>query len=191
MKEEIRPKAFISCSLREEDKDFVDFITRIVMRFGFEPMGTIGKYQAAPIPIWQQMKEGIASADCVVLIATPRYLQQDINDKNKTGQGISEMLHIEVGMAVMSGKPILAFVLEGTDIGGFLPQAIQYIELKHTDFEGLASKWPLIANYFRSAMSIIQKKWYENENKKMLKIAGTILAIIGGASVLDRIFPDN
>lgn len=188
MNQQRKPRAFISCSLRQEDKPFVDMIVAITKRFGFRPMGTVGKYSAAPRPIWQQMRDKVESSDCIVLVATPRYIQQDIYDKKKTGKGLSEMLHVEVGMAVMARRPILAFVLEGTNIGSFLPQTVQYITLRLYDRADLQNKWPLIANYFRSAFAIIQERWREENLDELLKLAGVFLGTIGAATIIDSIF---
>ena len=188
MNEKMRPSAFISCSLREEDKPFVNFIEAIVERFGFQPTGTVGKYSAAPKPIWKQILDGIKSADCVVLVATPRYVQQDIHNREKTGKGISEMLHVEVGMAVACKRPVLAFVLEGTDVGSFLPQFVQYITLKSDDRVDLQAKWPIIADYFRSAFTIIQERWRQEKRDDLLKLSALILGIIGAATIVDSIF---
>ena len=89
----VAPKAFISCSLREEDKHFINFIIRIVQRFGFQPFGTVGMFAQEPKPVWQSMKENIEKFDCVILIATPRYIQQDIKDKS-----ITDQVHKEYGL---------------------------------------------------------------------------------------------
>lgn len=186
--QERRPRAFVSCSLRQEDAQFVDMVVAITRRFGFEPMGTVGKFAASPQPIWEQMKAGIQAADCVVLAATPRYLQQDLGDKEKTGKGISEMLHVEVGMAVANNRPILAFALEGTDMGTFLPQTVQFIPLRLNDINDLKSKWPMIGNYFRSAWAIIQNRWQEESKNDWLKLGGLMLGLIGAATVIDSIF---
>lgn len=188
IEQERRPRAFISCSLRKEDKAFVELVVAIVRRFGFHPTGTVGKYAAAPKPVWQQMRDGIQSADCIVLAATPRYVQQDIQDKKTTKKGISEMLHTEVGMAVAMDRPVLAFVLEGTSVGSFLPQAVQYIELRPDDQEDLQTQWPLIANYFRSALAMIQERWRREKRDDLLKLVGTVLGIIGAATVIGLMF---
>jgi hypothetical protein len=182
------PNAFISCSLREEDKPFVQYITAITRQFGFQPMGTVGMFSGAPRPIWEQMRDNVAASDCVILVATPRYIQQDIHDRERTGKGISEMLHVEVGMAVAAGRPILAFALESTDLGAFLPQAVQYIPLRLHDRQELQSKWPLISNYFRSAMAMIEARWIQEQRNDMLKGVGTILGFIGAAKVADWLF---
>lgn len=181
------PKAFISCSLRTEDALFVQYITSITKQFGFQPMGTVGAYAAAPKPIWEQMRD-IAAADCVVLVATPRYILQDIHDKSVTGKGISEMLHVEVGMAMASKRPVLAFVQEGTNVGAFLPQAVQYITLRLHDRPQLESTWPIISNYFRSALAIIQERWREEQRNDLSRGVGIVLGIIGAATVADWLF---
>jgi len=191
MDQQRQPRAFISCSLRQEDKQFVDLVIAITRTFGFQPMGTVGRYSAAPRPIWEQIRDGIQSADCIVLAATPRYIQQDIYDRKRTGKGISEMLHVEVGMAVATGRPILAFVLEGTDVGSFLPQTVQYITLRANDRVNLQTKWPLIANYFRSALAIIQERWRQENRNDLLKLVGVVLATIGAATIIDSIFEDK
>lgn len=187
MPEERRPKAFISCSLDPADEPFVTFVESLVDRFGFHPFGTVGRYSAAPEPIWQQMKENIQASDCVVLIATPRFIRQDVRDRSRTGKGMSDHLHVELGMAVMTNRPVLAFVQEGTDIGSFLPHLVQYIVLNPRDRVALEAQSPLIANYFRSALSIIQNRWREENRKDLLYAVGAVLAIIGGAAVLEAV----
>jgi hypothetical protein len=181
-----QPTAFVSCSLRTEDKGFVDYVEAIVRQMGFCPIGTVGRYDAAPKPIWQQMKDNIKSADCIVLAATPRYLQQDIADKLRTGRGMSEMLHTEIAMAVALDRPVLAFVLEGTDVGSFLPQAVQYITLK-SDRSDLITKWPLMQAYFGNGAAMIEKRWLQENRSGLLKLALGSLAVFGGITLLDRL----
>jgi hypothetical protein len=188
VKQQRRPLAFISCSTRQEDRPFVELVEAIIKRFGFRPAGTVGRHSASPRPIWEQMRDGIRSTDCVVLVATPRYIQQDIHDRKKTGRGISELLHVEVGMAISSDRPVLAFVLEGTDVGSFLPQVIQFISLRMSDGEDLRIKWPLIANYFRSALVIIEERWRKEKRTDLLSAVGWILGTIGAAALIDGVF---
>jgi len=186
-----KPKAFISCSLRPEDSQFTDYIIRVVEHFGFQPFGTIGKYITEPKPIWQSMKENIAQSDCVVLAATPRYIQQDIYNKNNNGHSLSEMLHVEVGMAVMAEKPILVFVQKGTNVGNFLPAHVQYITLNLQNKTDLNAKWPLIVEYFRSALGIIEQKWKKDNKPDYAGIFTGILAFIGGVKILDYLLSDD
>lgn len=97
------------------------------------------------------------------------------------------MLHVEVGMAVASDRPVLAFVLPGTDVGAFLPQLVQYIKIDPSDNLDILQKWPCIANYFRSALTIILEHRRREETKGLWKSIGGILAVIGGAHVIDSI----
>jgi hypothetical protein len=175
--------AFISCSLRSEDKPFVDYVEAIVRQMGFVPFGTIGRHDVSPKPIWEQMKDNIKSADCIVLAATPRYLQQDINDKLRTGKAMSEQLHTEVGMAVAADRPVLAFVMEGTEVGNFLPQAVQYIVLKK-DKSDFFDKWPLIQAYCHNARLMIEKRWAEDDRDGAIKWIVRGLAVFGGLALL-------
>lgn len=158
---------------------------------GFQPVGTVGKFSASPKPIWQQMQDGIKNADCVVLVATTRYLTQDIHDKEKTGTSISELLHIELGMAISADRPVLVFVEKGTDVGEFISSIVQYIQIDKNDKNDLDAKSPLIANYFRSALTIIQEKWNNDKKANIWGIIKSVLIIIGGAKVLSSLLEDE
>jgi hypothetical protein len=179
-----KPKAFISCSLRNEDKDFVDLVINLTEQLGFEPFGTVGKYVASPKPLWQQMRDGIKEADCIVMALTPRYIQQDIHDKKNTGQSISEMLHFELGMAVYKGIPIIALGSDDKVYGKLLPSMVSIISFNPTNEADFLTKWPLIQNYFKNAMKIIAKKWKALDDEKLTKQVKSILAFIGAATVV-------
>lgn len=149
-------------------------------------------YDAAPQPIWQHMRDGVQAADCMVIAATPRYAQQDVHDQRKTQRGVTEMIQVELGMAVMADRPVLAFVLEGTDVGAFLPQRTQYVELRPNDQDHLSTQLPIIANYFRSAFAMIQERWRKEARDDLLRFGGYVLAGIGAVTVIDAAFdPDN
>jgi hypothetical protein len=119
---ERKPLAFISTSLREEDKSFVDLVVKITRENGFEPFGTVGKYSAAPIPIWDHILENIPKADCVIMAATPRYFQEDIYDRGVINKAISESVYAEGVIATILNKPLLIFRQEGVTIGFLLSQ---------------------------------------------------------------------
>lgn len=187
MNHQIVPRAFVSCSLRDEDRPFVHWMFSVIRQFGFDPIGPVGLDLFAPRPISDQMTDGIRAADCLVLLATPRYLQEDIHNRARTGKGISEMLHVEVGMATMAELPVLAFVQKGTTLGGFLPSLVQYIEIDPTAQDDINTKWPHIANYFRSALVMIQKRWADESRSNLLAGIAVILGIIGAATVVGTI----
>lgn len=163
----------------------MDFVVHLCVRFGFRPYGTVGKYSAAPVPVWKAMIAGVKKCDCVVLAATPRYVQQDVHSARAAGRGLPEMLHVEMGMAAIEGKPVVAFVQKGTAVGSFLPQYVQYIEIDVHDKSDLREKLPLIASYFRNAADLIARNSAERSKSDLLKLGGGVLMGIGAIKVID------
>lgn len=159
--QERKPLAFISTSLRKEDKPFVDLVEEITRENGFEPYGTVGKYSAAPIPIWDHMMENIPKADCVIMAATPRYFQEDIYDRGETKQAISELVYAEGIIATILCKPLLIFCQEDVNLGSLLPQRTQYITLKSSEDAHQQDKRELINSYFINTLEKIK----ENRSK--------------------------
>lgn len=182
-------KAFISCSLRTEDKPFVDFIERILKAYRILPIGTVGKFSAAPTNTAELMKINIPLADFVVVVATPRYIQKDLITENSKF-AISEMLHVESGMAYMADKPLVVFVLEGTDVGNFIPNVTQYITLngKQTDLE---EKWQLIGALLNNTYATVRLIRDQKDNKIFLNTIIHGLAFYGGFKFLESISDDE
>lgn len=177
--------AFLSCSLRQEDRSFVNYIERILHAHSINPIGTVGYHSASPTSTAELMKKNIPLADFVVIIATPRYLQKDINLGNSTN-GISEMLHVEAGMAHMANKPVVVFVQDGTDVGNFLPTITQYITLNGEQSD-LEQKWPQINSLIKHSCDIVRQKKTEAQNKSLWNALTAGLAIFGGISLLNSI----
>ena len=181
----IHGKAFISCSLREEDRPFIQMVERILKHYKFEPFGTVGLFSAAPMNPAEHMKENIPKADIVVIVATPRYIQTDL----KTGQksyGLSEMVHVETGMAIMANKPVIVFVQEGTNVGSFLPNVTQYITLNGTQND-LNAKSNLITSLLGNAINIVQNIKSSTSTKQARNFGIGALAVFGGIALLDAI----
>jgi hypothetical protein len=181
--------AFLSCSLRNEDKPFIDFIEKLLEHYRIKPFGTIGKYSVAPINIAEHMKQNIPLADMVVIIATPRYLQRDLQNGD-VSYGLSEMVHVETGMAYMAGKPVVVFAQEGTHVGNFLPNITEYIILNGQDHD-LQNKISLINSLLKNAYSFVRKTREKNSSKETGKAVTAGLAIWGGLTILDAIFSDD
>lgn len=174
------PKAFISCSLRKQDKKFVDLVEYIVKKNGFQPFGTVGKYvnDSAPVPV--TMVEEMKKADCLVIAATPRYHQKDIHNSNNISNGLSEMIQVEAGMASMKGLPIIVFVQKGTHVGNYLSSSTQYIEIDFDNYkESLAEKLPLIKSLFYKAALKIQEKWDKVSKQRDKEGTGALLQVAG------------
>lgn len=108
--------AFISCSLRNEDSRFVNFVENVLRKHGVTPMGTVGRHNATTQNPAEAMKQNIAQSDFVVVCATKRYVQIDTGTKAKTS-GILEMLQFESGMAHATDKPLIVFLEEGVNVG--------------------------------------------------------------------------
>lgn len=181
------PTAFLSCSLRQEDRSFVNVVTRMARGFGFIPCETVGLYSAAPRPLWMQMRDGVARTDCVLVAATPRYIEQDIRDKRKSKKGISEMLHVECGLAAAFNKPILVFASEGTDVGAFLPSVSQYIEVKRNQAH-FRIQYPLIRSYFTNAYQMIHNRWQLEGRDRLNENIKSGLATVGVIAVMKLLF---
>lgn len=154
-KKEYCATAFVSGSLSEEDKPFLDCICKELNANNIKPIGTVGKFSAAPENPIESMKKNIEEADFFVLCATPRYTQKDLHNKTEH-KGLSESLHTETGMAIALEKPIIAFVQKGTDVGSVIPKITQYIELTGTE-DDFKEKKNLISSLFDNAHKRIRK----------------------------------
>jgi hypothetical protein len=170
-------KAFISCSLHEEDKEFIDLVCNILIAHKILPFGTVGKFSASPENPIELMKTNIPLSDLVVICATPRYFQVDLMTGKKS-YGLSEMVHVEAGIAIANNKPVVVIVQEGTDIGKALPNITQYIELngKKDDYD---SKKPLIKSLLSNAKKLVYNINYEKSIQLIIRIIIAILAIYG------------
>lgn len=157
-------KAFISCSVRNEDAKFVDFVERILKSNSIEPIGTVGWHSVSPVPIADGMKGNMGEADFLVVVATPRYFQKDIVSGVKKN-GVSEMIHVESGMAHMANILIVVFVKEGTDVGSFLPGVTQYITLSG-ELDDFYSK----LNHIRVLLDNVWAKALENDKISLGKV---------------------
>jgi len=184
-----RGRAFLSCSLRDEDSRFIEGIENILKAHDIEPFGTVGKYSASPTNVAKHMKDNIPKADMVVIVATPRYLQKDLKT-GKISQGLSEMVHVETGMAYMSDKPVIAFVKKGTEIGNFLPNITQYIILDETESD-LKKKWNLITSLIENAWKLVIQKKNKEGSVNFTNFITAGLAFVGTISLISSIFSSS
>lgn len=185
-KHEYYARAFVSCSLRAEDKPFVDFIFSILEAFHIKPFGTVGMLSAAPENPIESMKKNIKDADIVVVCATPRYIQKDIQKGNESN-GLSEMIHVETGMALISEKPVVAFVKKGTNVGSAIPNITQYVELTGTE-DDFHEKEDRISSLLNNAYKLFRKNYLQKKKEtaiaKRNKENTEIWAAIGVATAL-------
>ncbi|MFY0603262.1 MAG: hypothetical protein JXQ93_04890 [Flavobacteriaceae bacterium] len=188
--EEFVGTAFLSCSLREEDRSFIELIERILLTHKIKPFGTVGRHSAAPLNIPEHMKINIPKADFVVIAATPRYFQRDMHT-GQNSNGLSEMVHVETGMAYMANKPVVVFVKEGTNVGNFLPSITEYIVLNEQR-DDLKKKWKLINSLIENAYQIVHSiKKPEATPISFKGVLTTGLAILGGIKLLEFLSSDE
>lgn len=181
--------AFLSCSLRQEDRPFIEYVERILIAHKIQPIGTVGLFSAAPTNTAEHMKKNIPLADFVVIVATPRYLQKDLKT-GKLSYGLSEMVHVETGMAYMANKPVVVFVQEGTEVGSFLPNVTQYIVLNGRQ-DDLQLKWTLINSLIRNAYNIVRQIKEQDANKSFWNALTTGLAIFGGIKLAQALTTED
>lgn len=175
--------AFVSCSLRTEDRPFIDMVKRILQAHHIIPTGTVGLHHASPVNPTVAMRQNIDKVDLVVIIATPRYLQQDLQS-NSLHYGLSEMVHVETGIAYAFNKPVVLFVQEGTYVGSFLPNVTQYIVLNGLQYD-LDQKWPLINSLLQNSHQLALSQKQQKSRSQLGGILKGALAFIGGAALLD------
>ncbi len=181
--------AFISCSLRPEDMPFIEYVARILKAYKMKPVGTVGKFYAAPENPAVSMKRNISNYDFLVIIATPRYFEKDIQTR-KTKLSISEQLHVEAGIADGLNKPIIAFVQKGTDVGNFIPQVTQYIMLDGTA-EDYNNKKRLIFSLLNNTYKRVQELKGDKTIKSIRNVIVNGLAIYGTIKLIDFIIKKN
>lgn len=181
--------AFISCSLRQEDRAFVQLVAKVLKSYGLTPFGTIGLFDVRAESIVTSMKSNIQAADLIVVVATPRYVQKDLHNGSEA-QGLSEMIHTEVGMAIASHKPVIAFVQEGTEPSGIIPSITQYIVLKN-DIEDVRNKIEQIAALLRNVVTVVFNNRQRANSKELSTLITTGLAFVGGAFILDSLFNET
>lgn len=181
-----KANAFVSCSLRPEDKPFVDFVERILKSYEIRPFGTVGRYSASPENPAMLMKKNIPLADFIVICATPRYIQKDLHTGNIT-YGLPEMVHVETGMAFMADKPVVVFVQEGTNVGSFIPNITQYVTLNGKQLD-LMSKKNIVHSLLNNAYKKIKAIKSDKELKDIGKIVLWIFAIYGSYRLIRALF---
>lgn len=181
---QLKPLAnvFVSCSLRKEDEPFVDFVCNLLRNYQLYPFGTVGKFDASPENPVALMQRNIQLANFIVIIATKRYVTKDVHSE-KQSNSISEMIHTEVGMASISGKPIVVFVEKGANVGNFLPMVTQYITLEKSE-ESVLEQEPLIYSLLNNAYLMFKENQRKESNKELGKLILNGLALWGGLKLL-------
>jgi len=108
-------KAFISRGLPPEDRLVGDQIVQMLEEWGFETF-TVGIDEVVePNALAPAVRERITSSDCLIAIATPRYL-----DALSGYWRTLEWLHGETGIAFGSSRPVLILRDQAVMVGGLM-----------------------------------------------------------------------
>lgn len=163
-------RAFISRSVRENEKYAPDIISQFIQYWGFSPY-TVGipplKKQYSDAELLSEINKQIKMADVVFGIATKRdQLANNLHWKT------FEWLHGETGIAFSKKKPILILVERGVDLSGIASKC----DLIEFDLYNL-KKIPL---FFDKIMPIIR----ENIKKRLGTEALFSILLLGGTFVV-------
>lgn len=167
-------QAFITRSLLPEDRITGDAIVRVIKEWGFTTKTVEFKERVPDEVLGDRIKSEILNSDCLIEIATPRYLDA------LTGVWRTfPYLHGEVGIAFGHDYPILILVDNRVAIDG-LPSTLRdyTFEFSPYDEEENRKRISAIMPSFRNW--IANKKW-EEFTSTLGKIAiGAGLVIAGG-----------
>jgi hypothetical protein len=163
-------KAFLSCSIRQEDEMIVDIFEYILRAHGFE-VTTVGRTKFAPRPSLQVIRDELETSDCVVILATKR---EKKGEYWKTSEWVE---YIEPAMAYMGRKPILAFVEKDVVVEQLIPQATQIFKFDKTNPLKDKEKIDAYISSLREELHEIERKKRDEEFWNNVKI---ILWILGG-----------
>jgi len=109
---EILFRAFLSCSLADEDERVLEFFRELIGAFDLTP--TVYDYQEiGRIP--DKVKELIIRSDCLIAIATRRRKIEGTNYWT-----CSDWIQHELALASAYGKPIAIFTEDGVKIEGYI-----------------------------------------------------------------------
>jgi len=109
---EVIYKAFVSCSLAEEDQEIVEVFKKTIRSFKIEPI--VYDYQEIG-GLSDKIKEHIVEVDCLIAIITRR----DKIEGTNLWSGPTWIQH-ELALAHAFNKPIAIFVEEGVQIEGLI-----------------------------------------------------------------------
>jgi len=167
-------RLFLTRSLAPEDRIIGEEIIRILKEWGFNPYTVEFKEVVSDIILRERIRKEILNSDCLIAIATPRYLDA-LSDVWRT----FPYLHAEVGIAFGQDYPTLILVDNRVTIDG-LPSILKEYMIKFDpyNFEKTRKKISAIMPIFRKWIS--NKKW-EDFKEKLKEIGiGVGLLTLGG-----------
>lgn len=110
-------KTMLSCSVRKRDEALVKAFTAFLREKGFAPK-TIGINASGAAPPDDAVRALIADSECLVGIATVRFLATDVDRPSETLHLATQYLGQEAGAAHQIGLPHLMFKAPGLTLHG-------------------------------------------------------------------------
>lgn len=147
-------KAFVSRGLRPEDRLVGDQIVEMVEEWGFET-STVGIDEVVdPRALAPAVRRRITDSDCLIAIATPRYIDALTNYWRTL-----EWLHGETGIAFGSSHPVFLLRDEAVVVGG-LPGELRNLSVTYNplDLEELRQRLGGVMPMFRQWVADKRKK---------------------------------
>ncbi len=167
-------KVFITRSLAIEDRIIGDEIVSIIKDWGFNPKTVVFKERVSDQMLRETIRKEILSSDCLIAIATPRYLDA-LSRLWKT----FPWLHNEVGIAFGNDFPILILVDNRIEIDG-LPSFLKEY-LVHFDTYDYIKTRNLIGEIMPAFRTWLSNKKGDDFKKWIKKIGlGAGLITLGG-----------
>lgn len=167
-------RTFLTRSLSPEDRIAGDEILRIIREWGFADHTVEFKEKVSDNELRETIRNEILNSDCLIAIASPRYL-----DALSGVWRTFSYLHSEVGIAFGHNFPILILVDNRVAIDGLPSTLREYmIQFDLYNYEETRKKISAVMPAFRNYVS--NKKW-EEFTSTLGKIAlGTGLVLLGG-----------
>ena len=167
-------KAFITRSLATEDRIIGDEIVGIIKEWGFITKTVEFEEHISEKILREAIRNEILNSDCLLAIATPRYV-----DALKNVWRTFPWLHSEVGIAFGNDFPIMILVDKRVDLDG-LPSILKDYAL-HFDIDNYEKIREVISEImpiFRNCLS--DKKWEAFKDKLKKVGIGVSILTLGG-----------
>lgn len=167
-----RYRAFVSRGLKPEDKAVGDPIVEVIREWGFDTT-TVGIERLVdPNRLSPEIRNEIIASDCLVAVATRRYL-----DAFAGLWRTLEWLHGEVGIAFGVDRPILILRDEEIALGG-LPSTFEdsQLPLNLYNIDDVRAK---VATVMPSLREAIAAKRSQELRETIAKVAMGAVAVIG------------
>jgi hypothetical protein len=169
-------RAFVTRSLAPEDRALGDGIIKIIREWGIVPKTVEFNTKVSDTTLRETIKREIHGSDCLIAIATPRYM-----DALSGVWRTFEWLHGEIGIAFGRNYPILIIVDKRVALGG-LPSTLREfsIEFDPYDYETTRKMIGAVMPALRDL--IANKQWQEFVNTLGKIAVGVGLVLLGGAA---------